>query len=84
MAKVNVYCSLPQGLTLELGTPGAKDYAVVQLIGPIAAGKSAKTIPTRKGEKFGLTVVDSDFWNAWLAKNSKLRYVVDKSVLVVS
>lgn len=82
MPKVNVYCSLPQGYTIESGTPGAKDYAVVQLIGPVAAGRNVRTLPNRKGEKFGVTAVDSDFWTAWLAKNSKLRYVVDKSVLV--
>lgn len=83
MAKVKVYCNLPQGVTLELGTPGKDDYQYVQLLGTVKAGPSAKTIPNRKGEKFGLTIIDSDFWNSWLAKNSKLRYVVDKSVLVV-
>lgn len=80
---VRVYCGLPQGLTLEMGTPGKTDYRHVHLIGTNKAGPSAKTIPNRKGEKFGLTIIPKSFWEAWLAKNKTLRYVVDKTVLVV-
>jgi hypothetical protein len=83
MRWTKIYCSLPQGLTLEIGTPGEKDYYFVHLLGVQKAGVNAKTLPNRKGVKFGLTIIDSDFWEAWLAKNSKLRYVVDQSVLAV-
>lgn len=82
-ATVKVYCSLPNGLTLEYGTPGKDDYGNVQLVGTLKAGPSAKTFPDRKGEKFGLTIISKSIWTKWLAKNKTLRYVVDKSVFAI-
>lgn len=80
---VKVACCLPQGLLLETGTPGTKSFLSAEIIGTVKAGSSAITFPNRKGLKFGVTLVRKDLWDAWLAKNKTLRYVVDKSVLVV-
>jgi hypothetical protein len=77
---IKIACKLPHGIVLEVGTPGKPDYQGVELTGTIKAGKSAKTFSNRKGESFGVSVVDSSLWQAWLAKNKTLRYVIDKSV----
>lgn len=81
--RVKIACCLPQGLLLETGTPGTKSFMSAEIIGTVKAGSSAITFPDRKGLKFGVTLVRQDLWEAWLAKNKTLRYVVDKSVLVV-
>lgn len=86
-ALVKVYCALPHGPMLELNapTPGtvvSNKYQGVELLGVLKAGPSAKTLPNRKGEKFGLTLVPKEFWEKWLAKNKTLRFIVDKSVFV--
>ena len=81
--QVKIACCLPQGLLLETGTPGTKSFISAEVIGTVKAGSSAITFPDRKGLKFGVTLVRQDLWEAWLAKNKTLRYVVDKSVLVV-
>jgi hypothetical protein len=85
---VKVACGLPHGYMLEIDPPkpGVEipdTYLSVELTGVLKAGKLAITIPNRKGERFGLTLVRADFWAAWLAKNKTLRYVVDKSIFVV-
>ena len=82
MALTKVYCSFPQVLTLELGTPGKENYKYIHLRGH-GNYLTPLSLPDRKGVKFGLSLVDSDFWAAWLAANSKLRYVVDQSVVAV-
>lgn len=84
---VKVYCSLPHGPVLELnspvpGKPASDNYQSVELVGVLKAGPSAKTLPSRKGEKFGLTLVPAEFWEKWLAKNKTLRLVIDKSIVV--
>lgn len=84
MTDVNVACCLPTGLTLTVGKAGTPEYAVAELVGVIAAGNKAVSFPNRKGLKFGVTAVPVEIWNAWLAKNKALRYVVDKSVFVVT
>lgn len=76
--KVNIGCKLPHGLALEIGidkkgTPG-EGYQCVVLQGLIKA---------RTGSKFGVTSVPKAVWDKWLAKNTKLRYIVDGSVFVV-
>lgn len=88
---VTVACCLPHGLVLEIGTPKvlqngeiSSTYKTAQVIGFLDAGRKAATFPTRKGLKFGITNVQADIWEAWLAKNKTLRYVVDKSVFVVT
>lgn len=91
VATVKVACCLPNGLTLEVGKPTvlangelSSTYKTVDLLGTIKAGRSAVTFPDRKGLKFGITIVNAEVWNAWLAKNKSLRYVVDKSVFVTT
>jgi len=84
---VKVYCALPHGPVLELNAPTplklpGKDYQSVELVGVLKAGASVKTLPNRKGMKFGLTLVPADFWKAWYEKNKTLRFIVDKSVFV--
>ncbi len=83
MPNVNVACCLPHGPTIEIGEPGTPEYAVFELVGTIAAGSKFVSFPKRKGVKFGVTAIPADVWDAWLAKNQTLRYVVDKSVFAV-
>ena len=76
---INIGCKLPHGLALEVGlekdgTPG-KDYRCVVLQGLLKA---------RKGSKYGSTLVPVAVWASWLKANAKLRYVVDKSVFVIT
>ena len=77
--KVTIGCKLPHGLVLEIGldkdgVPG-KGYQCAVLQGLSKA---------RKGAQYGLTLVDRGLWEAWVAKNKTLRYVIDKSVFVVT
>lgn len=76
--RINIGCKLPHGLVLEIGlnkdgTP-SKDYEAAVLQGLVKA---------RKGAKYGSTLVVKALWDTWLAKNVKLRYVVDGSVFVI-
>ncbi len=87
---VKVACGLPHGITLEVGNATvlksgelSSTYQKVQLVGYLDAGKKAITVPTKKGMKFGVTLVPADLWNAWLAKNKTLRYVREGSIFVV-
>lgn len=69
-------CKLPNGFVITIGTPGTEDYFSVPLIGP----SGLKNAP-----KFGITRrVPADLWDAWLAQNKTLRYVVDKSIFVIA
>lgn len=77
--RINIGCSLPHGYVLEIGLPKktgvpAKDYRFAILQGLSGA---------RKGAKFGSALVPKDLWDEWLAKNAKLRYVVDQSIFVI-
>jgi hypothetical protein len=84
MYDVQIACCLPNGLTLEVGTPGGTNYQYFNLKGAKAPKTSTTTFPDRKGVTFGLTMIPAYVWNVWLAKNKTLRYVLDKSVFVVS
>jgi len=87
---VKVACGLPNGLTLEVGSPTvlksgelSSTYKTAHLVGFVEAGKKAVTFPTKGKQRFGVTTVATDLWAAWLAKNKTLRYVVEGSVFVV-
>lgn len=76
--KVNIGCKLPHGLALEIGIDKAgfpvEGYQCFVLQGLNKA---------RKGAKHGSTLVPKTVWESWLAKNTKLRYVVDGSVFAI-
>jgi hypothetical protein len=80
METVTVGCTLLNGLTLEVGSPLPVDgepsstYRYVDLKG---------LNDVRKGAKYATTIVPADLWDAWLAKNKTLRYVVEKAVFIV-
>lgn len=71
---VTVICKLPQGITIDSGTPG-KDYQWVHVPGTPANSKV--------GTIFGRAKVPTTMWDAWLKLNSKLRIVRDGSVKAV-
>lgn len=78
--RVNVGCMLPHGLALEVGLDTktgqpTEDYRCVVLQGVLKA---------RKGAKFGSTLVPVGVWEPWLKANAKMRFVVDKSVFVIT
>lgn len=64
-----VGCKLPNGITIDAGTPG-KNYSFVHCVG-------------RKGQRDSFTAVPDDLGADWFRRNAKLRYVVDGSVYVV-
>jgi hypothetical protein len=77
---VNIGCKLPHGLVLEIGLDPktgkpTEDYRCVVLQGLLKA---------RKGAKYGTTLVPVVVWEPWLKANAKLRYIVDKSVFVIT
>lgn len=79
MTNITIGCKNPHGLVLELGVHPltqlpTKDYKCVVLNGLLKASAKAR---------FAVTIVDEDFWKAWLKKNAKLRYVLDGSVFQV-
>lgn len=76
---INIGCKLPHGLALEVGldkfgAPG-DNYRCCVLQGLLKA---------RKGAKFGSTLVPKPLWDSWVKTNAKLRYVVEKSVFVIT
>ena len=76
---VNIGCKLPHGLVIEIGLDPktgrpTKDYEAFVLQG---------TLKAPAGAKFGTTPIPKSVWEAWVKKNAKLRYVLDKSVFVV-
>lgn len=77
--KVMVGCKLPHGLVLEVGLDPKLGIPSDKYRNAVLQG----TLGARAGAKFGSTLVPRDLWDAWLKKNAKLRYVVDKSVFVI-
>lgn len=76
---LTIGCKLPHGYVLELNPPKIGDkvpatYQAVVLNGTNKAKAKAK---------YGTTLVDPEFWAAWLKKNVKLRYLVDGSIFVI-
>lgn len=63
---VTVLCKLPQGITIDVGTPG-ESYSWVNVPGPSrgSAGRAQVPITT---------------WESWLKRNKNLRIVKDGSV----
>jgi hypothetical protein len=70
-----VGCKLPRGFTIEVGIPATKSYQWFDLNGLNKA---------KRGVKYGVTDIPDAVWITWLTKNKTLRYVVDKSIFVVS
>lgn len=68
---VVIGCRLPNGITMEVGTPGKESYRAVHCKGCDGRGY---------GRTVGVPKVIAD---AWFRANAKLRYVVDGSVFVV-
>ena len=83
MSTVNISCSLPSGLRLQV--PGSPDVV-------LAGSNSTTPRPNPHGAPWGqnttpapgITAVDADFWAAWLAINSGLPMVVNGCVAVAS
>lgn len=78
--RINIGCKLPHGFLIEVGLHAktqqpTDDYAAIVLQG---------TLKARKGSKHGSTLVDKAVWEAWLAENKTLRYVLDKSIFVIT
>ena len=63
---VLVACKLPNGLQLRLG-PTFENAEVVTVCGPAFKLDSTTHQPISSG--FGLTIVDKDFWDAWVLEN---------------
>lgn len=78
--RVNIGCKLPHGLVLEVGL----DPKVGVPTGKYRSVVLQGTLGARAGAKFGSTLVPRDLWDVWAKKNAKLRYVVDKSVFVIT
>jgi len=66
--QVQIACKLPNGYTIESGTPGEEGYEFYNIPGPV--GKRV----------YGQADVPATVWRAWLKANAKLRHVVDKSI----
>lgn len=69
---VTVICKLPQGITIDCGTPGKKDYTWVHVPGTPAGSKV--------GTVFGRAKVPANAWDSWLKRNKDLHFVKDGSV----
>lgn len=76
MVTKTIACKLPHGPVLEVDfnkknqTPG-KNYSYTVLNGRNQA------LP---GAKFGVTLVDAAWWDAWVKENKDLRYLRDGSL----
>jgi hypothetical protein len=78
--RVNIGCKLPHGLVLEIGLDPKTGQPTKRYEAFVLQG----TIKARPGAKFGETLVPLSVWEAWVKRNAKLRYVLDKSVFVVT
>lgn len=90
MAKVTIGCKLPNGLTLELIDIPTEKVALF----PRPAGKKVilngaydrgeRRILSAVKFEYGTTMVEEEFWNAWVAHNKDLPFVKDGSVFKVA
>lgn len=64
-----VRCALPNGYTIEVGTPGEAAYAYYSLKSGTAKKPSTNSVP-------------AEVMARWLKDNAKLRYVIDRSICV--
>jgi hypothetical protein len=74
---LTIGCKLPSGLRLELGNAQDSNYKLVDLNGANQGeyrgrNENGKIFHSTTEQGFGLTKVDSDFWEAW-----KKRYAVN-------
>lgn len=70
---LTIGCKLPSGLLMQLGNPQDGNYAEVQLNGAnqgdyIGRNEAGKIFIPKTENGYGLTQVDSEFFNKWRAK----------------